>query len=66
MNLDELTPQERCVFDLLVRGLANRDIGEQLGRAEKTIKAHVTEIFRKLKCTSRSQLIARHYLERPA
>lgn len=66
MNLDGLTHQQQCVFDLLVHGYTNREIGELLGSAEKTVKAHVTGIFNKLECTSRSKLIARYYLERTA
>jgi len=35
-----LTPRERQVFDLVVRGKINKQIAHQLGTAERTIKAH--------------------------
>lgn len=66
MDLDGLTAQQRIVFNWLIRGKTNREIGEQLNCAEKTIKAHVTHIFKKMGCKSRSQLIAKHYLEQTA
>ena len=64
MNMDNLTPQQLVVVGLVLRGKTNKEIGGHLGLSEKTIKAHITNIFKKLECKTRSQLIARHYLER--
>lgn len=55
-NLD-LTMGQRRVFDLLVQGLSNREIGEQLGLTEGTVKVHVSHIFRTLGISSRSQAV---------
>jgi DNA-binding CsgD family transcriptional regulator len=66
MNIDSLTLQQRTAFMLLIQGMSNADIGQVMHLSEKTVKAHVTEIFKKLGCASRAQLIARHYIEQMA
>lgn len=63
MNTDSLTQAQRTVFALLIQGKSNADIGQATHLSEKTVKAHVTDIFKALGCTSRAQLIARHYME---
>lgn len=50
-----LTPQERRILDLVVEGLTNRQIGERIGIAEKTVRNHVTSILAKLGFTRRTQ-----------
>jgi DNA-binding NarL/FixJ family response regulator len=52
---NELSPREIEVVQLLARGLSNRQIGQQLVLAEKTIKNHVSNVFAKLHCSTRSQ-----------
>jgi two-component system, NarL family, response regulator DevR len=47
-ELRSLTPQERRILELVAEGLTNRQIGEQLFLAEKTVKNYVTSILRKL------------------
>ena len=53
----DLTVAQRRVFDLLVQGLSNREIGQLLGLTEGTIKLHVSKILRSLGVTSRSQAV---------
>ncbi|MFI7673699.1 response regulator [Actinophytocola sp. NPDC049390] len=53
--LDALTEQERAVFDLIGEGLTNRQIGEQLFLAEKTIKNYVSHLLNKLGMQRRTQ-----------
>jgi DNA-binding NarL/FixJ family response regulator len=52
-----LTPQQMRVLQLITRGLQNREIAVELKLAESTVKAHVTEILRKLKLFSRNKAI---------
>lgn len=56
-RIDELTPQQMRVLQLITRGLQNREIAAELKLAESTVKAHVTEILRKLKLFSRNKAI---------
>ncbi|BDG62364.1 response regulator [Caldinitratiruptor microaerophilus] len=52
-----LTDREREVLRLVARGARNRDVARALAMSEKTVKQHVTNIFRKLGVTSRSQVV---------
>jgi len=54
-ELRHLTAQERRVLELVTEGLTNRQIGEQLFLAEKTIKNYVTTILSKLGLERRTQ-----------
>jgi DNA-binding NarL/FixJ family response regulator len=50
-----LTPREQDVLALIAEGQTNRQIGEQLGLAEKTVKNYVTAILMKLGMQRRTQ-----------
>lgn len=52
-----LTPQQFRVANYLVQGLLNKQIAWELHVTEATIKAHITEIFRKLGVHSRTQAV---------
>lgn len=52
-----LTPQQLRVLIMLRKGLANKQIAYELDVGETTIKAHVSEILRKLRVTSRTQAV---------
>ena len=54
-RLDTLTGREREVLTLLGRGLTNQDIARDLALAERTVKAHVSNLLAKLAVTSRTQ-----------
>lgn len=54
-QFDVLTPQERRVLALIAEGLTNRQIGERLDLAEKTIKNYVSVILAKLGLQRRTQ-----------
>ncbi|WP_394361156.1 response regulator [Amycolatopsis sp. SB7-3] len=50
-----LSEQERAVFELIGEGLTNREIGERLFLAEKTVKNYVSRILGKLGIQRRTQ-----------
>jgi DNA-binding NarL/FixJ family response regulator len=50
-----LSAQERRVLELLADGLTNRQIGEQMGLAEKTVKNYVSALLVKLGLQRRTQ-----------
>jgi DNA-binding NarL/FixJ family response regulator len=51
----ELTPREREVLALLADGLPNKLIARRLDISEKTVKAHLTNIFHRIGVTDRTQ-----------
>jgi non-specific serine/threonine protein kinase len=53
-----LSRREREVAGLITEGLTNREIGERLFIAERTVDTHVAHILAKLGCASRSQVAA--------
>lgn len=50
-----LSPQERRVLGLIAEGMSNKQIGEQLGIREKTVKNYVTSLLLKLGLQRRTQ-----------
>src|SRR5215468_5139823 len=52
-----LTPRERQVFTLVVRGLLNKQIAGELGTAEKTVKIHRSQVMRKMEAASLPDLV---------
>jgi DNA-binding NarL/FixJ family response regulator len=56
--LSDLSEQERKILDLIGEGLTNRQIGERLFIAEKTVKNYVSSLFAKLGMQRRTQAAA--------
>lgn len=50
-----LTERQLEVLRLLSEGLANKEIGRKLGLSDKTVKAHITSIFKVLNVVNRTQ-----------
>jgi DNA-binding NarL/FixJ family response regulator len=53
-----LTEQERRILELIGEGLTNRQIGEQMFLAEKTVKNYISSLFAKLGMERRTQAAA--------
>lgn len=56
--LSLLTPRERQVFDLIVRGKINKQIAHELGTTERTIKAHRHQVMEKMRVHSFAELVS--------
>ena len=52
-----LTPRQRQVFEIIVRGKTNKHAARELGCSERTIKAHRQVIMEKMKVQSLAQLV---------
>ena len=57
-NLAKLTPREREVFELIVRGQTNKHAARSLGTAERTIKAHRHRVMEKMQVQSLAELVS--------
>lgn len=54
-----LSKSEKDVLVYLIQGISNKEIGDKLFVTEKTIKFHLTNIYRKHDVKSRSELVAK-------
>ena len=55
-----LTPREKEVFSLLVSGLMNKEIAQQLGTTDATIKVHKARVMEKMRAGSVQDLVRFH------
>jgi DNA-binding NarL/FixJ family response regulator len=55
-ELDQLTPREREVLQLIARGYMYKEVARRLGISVKTVEAHVGAVLRKLQLSSRHEL----------
>ena len=51
-----VTEREKEVLKMLVAGLSNKEIGEPLGIAERTVKAHIAKMMHKVGVHNRIEL----------
>lgn len=56
-NLQSLTPRERQVFNLVIKGLLNKQIASELGACEATIKVHRRRVMEKMEAQSVAELV---------
>lgn len=52
---NDLTPRELEVLELIAEGMLNKEIADELFISEKTVKNHVSNIFKKLNVSDRTQ-----------
>ena len=55
--LEKLTPREHEVMRLVATGMLNKQVGGELGMAEKTVKTHRAHMMQKLRITSVAELM---------
>ena len=53
-----LTPRERQVFNLIIRGKINKQIAHELGTTERTVKAHRHQVMEKMQVHSLAELVS--------
>ncbi len=58
MKIEILTPREREILTLIAQGMCNKDICQCLGIIPRTVEKHLTNIFRKLGVTNRTEAAA--------
>ncbi len=56
-RLERLTPREAQVFNLVVRGMLNKQIAAELGASEQTIKVHRARVMEKMGVPSVAELV---------
>jgi FixJ family two-component response regulator len=56
-RFDSLTPREKEVLDLVVAGLLNKQIADELGTSELTVKTHRAHVMEKTKAESLAHLV---------
>ena len=57
-HIAKLTPREREVFELVIRGKTNKQVANVLGTTERTIKAHRHRVMEKLQVQSLAELVS--------
>ena len=57
-SLDDLTPQELQIVQMVAQGLSNRVIAERLYLSRRTVESHLYREFPKLGVSSRAQLVS--------
>jgi DNA-binding NarL/FixJ family response regulator len=55
MGVEELTPREMDVLEQIVAGKSNKEIADELGVSEATVKTHINSLLGKLGVTDRTQ-----------
>ena len=59
----QLSVREIEILRLAARGMSNRDIAKKLGLSMRTVKAHLSNIFNKMRCSCRTEAIVKGFKE---
>lgn len=57
MSKEILTTREMEVFSLLVKNYTTKEISNELGISEKTVRNHISNVIQKLEVTSRTSAV---------
>ena len=57
-RLGRLTPRERQVFELVIRGDTNKQVARACGCTERTVKAHRHRVMEKMEAQSLPELVS--------
>lgn len=61
---ENLTEKEQEIIELVIRGMTNKEIAEQLGIGDQTVKIHLGDIFSKLRVSKRLELLLHRIADR--
>jgi len=59
----QLSPREIEILKLAAKGLSNNDIAAKLKLSMRTVKAHLSNIFNKMRCSCRTEAIVKGFRE---
>jgi DNA-binding NarL/FixJ family response regulator len=62
-NRGQLSPREIQILRLAAKGMSNRDIADNLELSMRTVKAHLSNIFNKMRCSCRTEAIVKGFRE---
>ena len=54
--MNKITERERDILKLVVQGYSNEEIGKKLNISKHTVKAHISDILRKMEIQTRAEL----------
>jgi FixJ family two-component response regulator len=57
-RISALTPRERQVFELVIRGNTNKRVARALGGTERTVKAHRHSVMKKMQVQTLAELVS--------
>jgi DNA-binding NarL/FixJ family response regulator len=57
--MPQLSPRQQAIADLILAGKSNKEIGNELNIAERTVKFHASAIFRAFGVQDRKELFAK-------
>lgn len=59
----KLTRRQQQIYDLVIQGLGNKEIGLKLGISHRTVEDHRHDIYRLLNVRNATQLVFKHFSE---